>query len=118
VANDVPRVAAKGLGGGFYDLLLHVESASAMDFHRSSRAELDAVQTRLRVADDEAKLVLERHAGALGIARRNLPWGGLVRRSAPYVGLDPNAPLLRESPGRLIPAGTGTSDRRRTGNKP
>lgn len=76
MANDVPRAAAKGLWDGFYDLLLHVESASAMDFHRSSRTELDAVQTRLRVAAREAKLVLERHAEALGIARGNLPWGG------------------------------------------
>jgi hypothetical protein len=76
VLNDVPRAAAKGLWDGFYDLLLHVESASAMDFHRSSRTELDAVQTRLRVAADEAKLILERHAEALGIARRNLPWSG------------------------------------------
>jgi hypothetical protein len=76
VANDVPRAAAKGLWDGFYDLLLHVESASALDFHRSSRTELDAVQTRLRVAAGEAKMILERHAEALGISRRNLPWGG------------------------------------------
>jgi hypothetical protein len=76
VANDVPRAAAKGLWDGFYDLLLHVESASAVDFHRSSRTELDAVQTRLRVAAGEAKMILERHAEALGISRRNLPWGG------------------------------------------
>ena len=74
--NDVPRTAAKGLWDGFYDLLLHVESASAMDFHRSSRSELDALQTRLRVAAGESKLVLERHAEALGISKRNLPWGG------------------------------------------
>jgi hypothetical protein len=76
VANDVPRAAAKGLWDGFYDLLLHVESASTLDFHRSSRTELDAVQTRLRVAAGEAKMILERHAEALGISRRNLPWGG------------------------------------------
>lgn len=76
MANDVPRAAAKGLWDGFYDLLLHVESASALDFHRSSRTELDAVQTRLRVAAGEAKMILERHAEALGISRRNLPWGG------------------------------------------
>jgi hypothetical protein len=76
VTNDVPRADAKGLWDGFYDLLLHVDSASAIDFHRSSRAELDALQTRLRVAVSEAKLVLERHADALGISRRNLPWGG------------------------------------------
>jgi len=76
VANDVPRAAAKGLWDGFYDLLLHVESASGVDFHRSSRTELDAVQTRLRVAAGEAKMILERHAEALGISRRNLPWGG------------------------------------------
>jgi len=76
VANDVPRAAAKGLWDGFYDLLLHVESASALDFHRSSRTELDAVQTRLRMATGEAKMILERHAEALGISRRNLPWGG------------------------------------------
>jgi hypothetical protein len=76
VANDVPRAAAKGLWDGFYDLLLHVESASAVDFHRSSRTELDAVQTRLRMATGEAKMILERHAEALGISRRNLPWGG------------------------------------------
>ena len=55
---------------------VHVESVSVLDFHRSSRAELDAVQTRLRVATDEAKMILERHAEALGIARRNRPWGG------------------------------------------
>ena len=76
MANDVPRAAAKGLWDGFYDLLLHVESASAVDFHRSSRTELDVVQTRLRVAGGEAKMILERHAEALGISRRNLPWGG------------------------------------------
>lgn len=76
MTNDVPRTAAKGLWDGFYDLLLHVESVSAIDFHRSSRTELDAVQTRLRVAADEAKMILDRHAEALGIARRNLPWGG------------------------------------------
>ena len=76
MGNDVPRTAAKGLWDGFYDLLLHVESASALDLHRSSRADLDALQTRLRVATSEAKLILERHAEALGIARRNLPWGG------------------------------------------
>ena len=76
MGNDVPRTAAKGLWDGFYDLLLHVESANAMDLHRSSRTELDALQTRLRVATGEAKLILERHAEALGIARRNLPWGG------------------------------------------
>ena len=76
MSDDVPRSAAKGLWDGFYDLLLHVDSASAMDFHRSSRTELDVLQTRLRVAASEAKLVLERHANALGISRRNLPWGG------------------------------------------
>lgn len=76
MGNDVPRTAAKGLWDGFYDLLLHVESANAMDLHRSSRTELDALQTRLRVATGEAKLILERHAEALGIARRDLPWGG------------------------------------------
>ena len=76
MTNDVPRAAAKGLWDGFYDLLLHVESASAMDFHRSSRSELDALQTRLRMATSEAKMILERHAEALGISRRNLPWGG------------------------------------------
>jgi len=76
VTNDVPRADAKGLWDGFYDLLLHVDSASAMDFHRSSRSELDALQTRLRLAASEAKLILERHAEALGISRRNLPWGG------------------------------------------
>jgi hypothetical protein len=76
VTNDVPRAAAKGLWDGYYDLLLHVESASAMDLHRSRRSELDALQTRLRVAASEAKLILERHAEALGISRRNLPWGG------------------------------------------
>ena len=76
MTNDVPRADAKGLWDGFYDLLLHVDSASAMDFHRSSRTELDALQTRLRLAASEAKLVLERHAEALGISRRNLPWGG------------------------------------------
>lgn len=74
--NDVPRAAAKGLWDGYYDLLLHVDSVSAMDFHRSSRSELEAVQTRLRVAASEAKLILTRHAEALGISRRNLPWGG------------------------------------------
>jgi hypothetical protein len=74
MANEVPRTAAKGLWDGFYDLLLHVESANAMDLHRSSRFELDALQTRLRVATEEAKLILERHAEALGIAKRNLPW--------------------------------------------
>jgi hypothetical protein len=76
VTNDVPRADAKGLWDGFYDLLLHVDSASAIDFHRSSRTELDALQTRLRVAASEAKRVMERHAEALGISRRNLPWGG------------------------------------------
>ena len=76
MGNDVPRTAAKGLWDGFYDLLLHVESANAMDLHRSSRTELDALQTRLRVATGESKLILERHAEALGIARRDLPWGG------------------------------------------
>lgn len=76
MTNDVPRADAKGLWDGFYDLLLHVDSASAMDFHRSSRSELDALQTRLRLAASEAKLILERHAEALGISRRNLPWGG------------------------------------------
>ena len=76
MTNDVPRADAKGLWDGFYDLLLHVDSASAMDFHRSSRTELDTLQTRLRLAASEAKLVLERHAEALGISRRNLPWGG------------------------------------------
>jgi len=74
VADEVPRSAAKGLWDGFYDLLLHVESANAMDLHRSNRSELNALQTRLRVATDEAKLILERHAEALGISRRNLPW--------------------------------------------
>jgi len=74
VANEVPLSAAKGLWDGFYDLLLHVESANAMDLHRSNRSELTALQTRLRVATDEAKLILERHAEALGISRRNLPW--------------------------------------------
>ena len=76
VTNDDPRAAAKGLWDGFYELLLHVDSASAMDLHRSSRSELDALQTRLRGASREAKRVLERHAEALGISRRNLPWGG------------------------------------------
>ena len=74
MTNEVPRTAAKGLWDGFYDLLLHVESANAMDLHRSRRSELDALQTRLRVATSEAKLILERHAEALGIAKRNLPW--------------------------------------------
>ena len=73
---DVPRATAKGLWDGYYDLLLHVDSVSAIDFHRSSRSELDAVQTRLRVAASEAKLILARHAEALGMSRRNLPWGG------------------------------------------
>jgi len=74
MGNEVPRTAAKGLWDGFYDLVLHVDSASAMDLRRSSRSELDALQTRLRVATEEAKLILERHAEALGIAKRNLPW--------------------------------------------
>jgi hypothetical protein len=74
VSDQVPKSAAKGLWDGFYDLLLHVESAAMVDLHRSNRSELEALQTRLRVAASEAKLILQRHSGALGIARSDLPW--------------------------------------------
>lgn len=74
MSDAVPKSAAKGLWDGFYDLLLHVESAATIDLHRSSRAELEALQTRLRVATNEAKLILRRHAEALGIPPSDLPW--------------------------------------------
>jgi hypothetical protein len=74
VADEISRETAKGLWDGFYDLLLHVESISTLNLPRSSRSELEVLQTKLRVAADDAKTILERHSEALGIPRRNLPW--------------------------------------------